>query len=101
GFLAYAMTFMNPPGSFYLRNPSPQAGAALAGLIPIYLLALVPIFLLDFAVRNSIHKRTLVVLSALVGPFGAFIDGRCAVGVVGSGLLVVLVIAVPTWVGVF
>ena len=99
GFLAYAMTFMNPPGSFYLRNPSPQAGAALAGLIPIYLLALVPIFLLDFAVRNSIHKRTLVLLSALVGPFGAFIDGRYTVGIIGSGLSVVLAIAIPTVVG--
>src|SRR5437879_13717303 len=99
GFLAYAMTFMNPPGSFYLRNPSPQAGAALAGLIPIYLLALVPIFLLDFAVRNSIHKRTLVLLSALVGPFAAFIDGRYTIGILGSNISVLLAIAIPTVLG--
>jgi len=99
GFLAYAMTFMNPPGSFYLRNPSPQAGAALAGLIPIYLLALVPIFVLDFAIRNSIQKRTLVVLSALVGPFAAFIDGRYATGIIGSDLSVLLAAAIPTVVG--
>src|SRR5438128_6006505 len=99
GFLAYAMTFMNPPGSFYLRNPSPQAGAALAGLIPIYLLALVPIFMLDFAIRNSIQKRALVLLSVLVGPFAAFVDGRYTIGIIGSDLSVLLAIAIPTVVG--
>src|SRR2546426_7769218 len=99
GFLAYAMTFMNPPGSFYLRNPSPQTGAALAGLIPIYLLALVPIFLLDFAIRNSIQKRILVLLSALVGPFAAFIDGRYTIGILVSNLSVLLAVAIPTVLG--
>ena len=99
GFMAYAMTFVNPPGSFYLRNPSPQAGAALAGLIPIYLLALVPIFLLDFAIRNSIQKRILVLLSALVGPFAAFIDGRYTIGILGSNISVLLAIAIPTVLG--
>ena len=99
GFMAYAMTFVNPPGSFYLRNPSPQAGAALAGLIPIYLLALVPIFLLDFAIRNSIQKRALVLLSMLVGPFAAFIDGRYTIGILGSNLSVLLAVAIPTVLG--
>jgi len=99
GFMAYAMAFMNPPGSFYLRNPNPQTGAALASLILIYLLALVPIFLLDLAVRNSIHKRSLVLLSALVGPFAAFIDGRYVIGIIGSDLSVLLVTAIPTVIG--
>ena len=99
GFMAYAMAFMNPPGSFYLRNPSPQTGAALAGLIPIYLLALVPIFLLDFAIRNSIQKRALVLLSMLVGPFAAFIDGRYTIGILGSNLSVLLAVAIPTVLG--
>jgi hypothetical protein len=99
GFMAYAMVFMSPPGSFYHRNPSPQTGAALAGLIPIYLLALVPIFTLDLAVRSSIKRRTLVVLSAVVGPFAAFIDGRYVIGIITSDLSVLLVLAIPTVIG--
>jgi len=99
GFMAYAMVFVSPPGSFYRRNPSPQMGAALAGLIPIYLLALVPIFMLDLAVRSSIKRRTLVVLSAVVGPFAAFIDGRYVIGIITSDLSVLLVLAIPTVIG--
>jgi len=99
GFMVYAMAFLNPPGSFYLRDPSPQTGSSLAGLIPVYLLALIPIFLLDVGVRNSIQKRTLVLLSALVGPFAAFIDARYTIGIVGSDLSVLLVVAILTVVG--
>jgi len=99
GFMVYAMAFLNPPGSFYLRDPSPQTGSSLASLIPVYLLALIPIFLLDVGVGNSIRKRTLVLFSALVGPFAAFIDARYTIGIIGSDLSVLLVVAIPTVVG--
>src|SRR5437879_7386423 len=45
GVFAYAMTFVNPPGSFCLRHPRPPALAALARRSPIRLLALVPLLL--------------------------------------------------------
>ncbi len=99
GFLVYALAFLNPPGSFYFRNPSPERASTLAGMIPIYLLALIPIFLLDFAVKPSIRKRTLIILSALVGPFAAFIDARYTIGIIGSDLSVLLIVAIPTAVG--
>jgi high-affinity K+ transport system ATPase subunit B len=55
--------------------------------------------MLDLAVRSSIKRRTLVVLSAVVGPFAAFIDGRYVIGIITSDLSVLLVLAIPTVIG--
>ena len=43
GFTAYALQFLNPPGSFYFNNPSPQNGMYLLSTIPIYLFFLIPV----------------------------------------------------------
>ena len=38
-------------------------------------------------------------LSMLVGPFAAFIDGRYTIGILGSNLSVLLAVAIPTVLG--
>ncbi len=59
GFSAYALEFMNPPGSFYLSHPTPAAGARLASFIPAYLLVLVPVMVLDFCDKELTSKKKI------------------------------------------
>jgi hypothetical protein len=84
GFTAYALEFLNPPGTWYLRIPShqiaTQLSAQFASSIPIYLLFLIPVLLLDVSIKNPPNKRKLILTSALVGPFIAFLD-RFAQGI--------------------
>src|SRR5437867_252592 len=86
GFSAYTLRFLNPPGSWYINNATPDQGTRLALFIPIYLLSLIPLLVLDLSTKNSIGRNRLLGLSALVGPFAALIDGRYALGLAESGV---------------
>jgi hypothetical protein len=99
GFSAYALRFLNPPGSWYINNATPDEGTRLALFIPIYLLSLIPILVLDLSTRNSIGRNRLFGFSALVGPFAALIDGRYALGLAESGVQVLAFVAVPMILG--
>ncbi len=100
GFLAYAIEFLSPPGSFYFRNPSPADSAAIASFIPVYLAFLIPVVLLDFATKASTKRGNVFILSILVGPFVALLDGRLASNLIGGfSPLFLAVIIVPTVVG--
>ncbi len=99
GFSAYALRFLNPPGSWYINNATPDQGTRLAMFIPFYLLTLIPFLLLDLSTKNSMSRSRLVGLSALVGPFAAFIDGRYALGISESGIGVVPFVIIPTILG--
>ncbi len=95
GFLAYAIEFLSPPGSFYFRNPSPADAASIASFIPVYLALLIPVALLDFAAKALTKRGTLFILSILVGPFVALLDGRFASSFIGgiSPLFVAVIVA--------
>ncbi len=54
GFTAYALRFLNPPGSWYINNATPDAGTRLALFIPIYLLSLIPILVLDLSTKSML-----------------------------------------------
>src|SRR5438132_9727416 len=99
GFSAYALRFLNPPGSWYINNATPDQGTRLALFIPIYLLSLIPILVLDLSTKNSISRNRLFGLSALVGPFAALIDGRYSLGLAESGVQVLAFVAVPMILG--
>ncbi len=86
GFLAYALIFLNPPGSWYINNASPDEGTRLALFIPIYLLSLIPILVLDLSTKNSAGRNRLLGFSALIGPFAALVDGRYTLGLAESGV---------------
>ena len=86
GFLAYALVLLNPPGSWYINNASPDEGTRLALFIPIYLLSLIPILVLDLSTKNSAGRNRLLGFSALIGPFAALIDGRYTLGLAESGV---------------
>jgi hypothetical protein len=83
GFASYALQYMNPPGSFYISNSTATYGVTIATFILTYLAVVVPVIILDFAVRSSLAKLKLsfVLLSALTGPILAFVDGRFALGI--------------------
>lgn len=96
GFASYALQYMSPPGSFYISSPTAEYGASLATFIITYLSIIVPIVVLDLAIRGSLAKRnlSLVLLSALTGPVLAFVDGRFALAISEAHLsLLGLVIA--------
>ncbi len=99
GFSAYALRFLNPPGSWYINNATPDAGTRIALFIPIYLLSLIPILVLDLLTRNSNSRNGLLGLSALVGPFAALIDGRYTLGLAESGVGVLAFVVVPMILG--
>jgi hypothetical protein len=99
GFSAYALRFLNPPGSWYINNATPDEGTRLALFIPLYLLSLIPILLLDLSTRNSIGRNRLLGVSALVGPFVALIDGRYALRLAESGVGVLAFVLVPMILG--
>lgn len=99
GFSAYALRFLNPPGSWYINNAAPDEGTRLALFIPLYLLSLIPILVLDLSTKNSIGRNRLLGLSALVGPFAALIDGRYALGLAESGVGVLAFVVVPMILG--
>ena len=80
------MSFSNPPGSWYVTNISADQGARLALFIPIYLLSLIPVLVLDLSTRISLRRSSMVLLSALIGPFTALVDGRFSLGVSESSL---------------
>ncbi len=86
GFSAYALRFLNPPGSWYINNATPDEGTRLALFIPIYLLSLIPILVLDLSTKNSAGRNRLLGFSALIGPFAALIDGRYTLGLAESGV---------------
>ena len=86
GFSAYALRFLNPPGSWYINNATPDQGTRLALFIPMYLLSLIPILVLDLLTKNSAGRSRPLGLSAFVGPFAALIDGRYALGLSESGV---------------
>ncbi len=99
GFSAYALRFLNPPGSWYINNATPDEGTRLALFIPIYLLSLIPILVLDLLTKNSTGRNRLLGLSALVGPFAAFIDGRYTLGLAESGVEALAFVVVPMILG--
>ncbi len=100
GFLAYGAEFLNPPGSFYLRNPSPANGAIIASFIPVYLAFLVPIVLVDFVAKASAKRGTVFIISVIVSPFVALLDGRFSSNLIGGVSPPFLaVIVVPAVVG--
>lgn len=101
GFIAYALEFMSPPGSFYLTNPSPAEGAIVASFIPVYLAFFLPMVILDFLIRNIREEWTMVGLSLLVGPFAAILDGRLASNLIGGVSIFFLLVGliVPTLLG--
>ena len=99
GFSAYALRFLNPPGSWYINNATPDQGTRLALFIPIYLLSLIPILVLDLSTKNSISRNRLFGLSALVGPFAALVDGRYTLGLAESGVEVLGFVVVPMILG--
>src|SRR5712691_1779349 len=99
GFSAYALRFLNPPGSWYINNATPDEGARLALFIPLYLLSLIPILVLDLSTKNSAGRNRLLGLLALVGPFAALIDGRYTLGLAESGVQVLAFVAVPMILG--
>lgn len=78
GFMAYIVAFANPPGTFYLTNPTPDQGIRAAMFIPLYLLSLAPVLAFDFLSRPGMARQTMIGLSAVLGPFAAFLDGRYA-----------------------
>ena len=99
GFSAYALRFLNPLGSWYINNATPDEGTRLALFIPLYLLSLIPVLVLDLSTKNSIGRSRLLGLSALVGPFAALIDGRYAHGLAQSGVGVLPFVVVPMILG--
>src|SRR3989442_872469 len=99
GFSAYALRFLNPPGSWYINNAVPDEGTRLALFIPLYLLSLIPILVLDMSTKNSIGRNRLLGLSALVGPFAALIDGRYALGLAESAVGALAFVVVPMILG--
>jgi len=99
GFSAYALRFLNPPGSWYINNATPDQGTRLALFIPIYLLSLIGILALDLSTKNSTGRTRLLGLSAVVGPFAAFIDGRYALGLAESGLGALAFVVLPMILG--
>jgi hypothetical protein len=99
GFSAYALRFLNPPGSWYINNATPNEGTRLALFIPIYLLSLIPILVLDLSTKNSVGRNRLLGLSALVGPFAALIDGRYSLGLAQSGIGVFAFVTIPMILG--
>ena len=99
GFSAYALRSLNPPGSWYISNATPDEGTRLALFIPLYLLSLIPIMVLDLSTKNSIGRNRLLGLSALVGPFAALIDGRYTLGLAESGVGVLPFVVVPMILG--
>ncbi len=99
GFTAYALRFLNPPGSWYINNTTPDVGSRLAFFIPIYLLSLIPILVLDLSTKNSIGRNRLLGLSALVGPFAALIDGRYALSLAEIGVRALIFVVAPMILG--
>src|SRR2546425_490071 len=100
GFIAYALEFLNPPGTFYITNPNPALGAEIASFIPVYLAFLIPVVLLDLSIKTQLRKGTMLAVSLLVGPFVALLDGRFASNLIGGlSPSFLFVIAVPTVVG--
>jgi hypothetical protein len=101
GFSAYALRFLNPPGSWYITNATPDQGTRLALFIPFYLLFLMPILLLDISTRNLAGRNRLVALglSIIIGPFAAFIDGRYVLGTAETGPIALLFVIIPMAVG--
>jgi len=86
GFSAFELSFSNPPGSWYITNISPDQGARIALFIPIYLLSLIPVLVLDLSTRISLRRSRMVLLSTLIGPFSALVDGRFSLGLSESSL---------------
>jgi hypothetical protein len=99
GFSAYALRFLNPPGSWYVNNATPDEGTRLALFIPLYLLSLIPVLVLDLSTKNSTRRNRLLGLSALVGPFAAIIDGRYTLGLAESGIEVLALVLIPMILG--
>ncbi|MDA4129651.1 MAG: hypothetical protein OK457_02660 [Thaumarchaeota archaeon] len=86
GFTSYALQFLRPPGSFYGNNPTPADGVALLSTIPIYLFFLIPVALLDLGITSWPSKWKFIFLSARVGLFASFIDGRFTSGTVADAI---------------
>lgn len=99
GFTAYTLQFLNPQSTWYYTDPSPGQAAGFVVFIPIYLLALIPMFLLDATIKNSTANTKLLGLSALVGPLASFIDGRYALGLAQAGTLAIGIAVVPMIMG--
>ncbi len=99
GFSAYALKFLNPPGSWYITNATSDQSTRIALFIPVYFLTLIPILLLDLSTKNSFGRNGLLGLSALVGPFAAFIDGRYALGISETGIGALLFVIIPMILG--
>ncbi len=101
GFSAYALRFLSPPGSWYITNSTPDEGTRIALFIPLYLLFLIPILFLDLSTRNLAGRNRLflLLLSIIIGPFAAFIDGRYALGLAEIGPSALLFVIIPMVVG--
>ena len=101
GFSAYALRFLNPPGSWYITNATPDQGTRLALFIPFYMLFLVPILLLDISTRNLAgrNRLRLLGLSIIIGPVAAFIDGRYARAMAETGPAALLFVIIPMVLG--
>ena len=101
GFSAYALRFLNPPGSWYISNATPDQGTRLALFIPFYLLFLIPILLLDLSTRNLAGRNRVLLLglSVIIGPFAAFVDGRYALGIINTGPVALLFVITPMVLG--
>ncbi len=95
GFMAYILVFSGPPGTFYLRNPTPDQGVQMAMFIPFYLLSVVPIALFDLLPRPNLSKTSIYALSAVLGPFAALVDARYAAMLVGSGVRGLILVVPP------
>jgi len=97
------MNYLSPPGTWYLTSPSLGLANQLLLFIPIYVLSLIPVALFDLSVKSSVSRRDLIGLSALVGPFAGFIDGRYAAGIAsavsGNGVVALGLVAVPMVLG--
>jgi len=78
GTFAFIILYLNPPGSFYIRNPSIGLGLGAVTFIPIYLLLSLPVLPFILLGRRAVSKTAALALSVLFGPLASILDGRFA-----------------------